>query len=308
MSERRAAQARRARPRAIAEADNATRRAAPVVRRPTHERAARSAGPKGASASGCGRPTTQPVALRLSCGGRRMKWEVVIGLETHAQLSTASKIFFGRVDGVRRRAESQASAVDIALPGVLPVLNRARSSARSDSASRSAEINLRSVFARKNYFYPDLPKGYQISQFEIPVVVGGAIAIASPARARSASRSRVRTSKRTRGSRLHEDFQRELDWHRPQPRRHAAPRNRLGARDAKLWRGGRVREDAARAGPLDRHMRRQHAGGQLPLRRQRVGAAGRRSDSSARAARSRTSTASASWNTRSNSRSSARSH
>ena len=112
-----------------------------------------------------------------------MSWEVVIGLETHAQLSTASKIFSGASTAFGAAPNAQASAVDIALPGVLPVLNKgAVDRAIRFGLAVGAAINRKSVFARKNYFYPDLPKGYQISQYEIPVVQGGSIAIVSPIR------------------------------------------------------------------------------------------------------------------------------
>ena len=112
-----------------------------------------------------------------------MKWEVVIGLETHTQLSTASKIFSGSSTAFGAAPNTQASAVDIALPGVLPVLNRGTvERAIRFGLAVGGTINTRSVFARKNYFYPDLPKGYQISQYEIPVVAGGFVAIVSPTR------------------------------------------------------------------------------------------------------------------------------
>src|SRR3954465_59026 len=112
-----------------------------------------------------------------------MQWEVVIGLETHAQLSTASKIFSGASTAFGAPANSQASAVDLALPGVLPVLNKgAVERAICFGLAIGATINRRSIFARKNYFYPDLPKGYQISQYELPIVQGGEIAIVSPTR------------------------------------------------------------------------------------------------------------------------------
>ncbi len=110
-------------------------------------------------------------------------WEVVIGLETHAQLSTVSKIFSGASTAFGAPPNSQASAVDIALPGVLPALNKgAVERAIRFGLAVGGSINKRSVFARKNYFYPDLPKGYQISQYEIPVVEGGSIAVVSPTR------------------------------------------------------------------------------------------------------------------------------
>jgi aspartyl-tRNA(Asn)/glutamyl-tRNA(Gln) amidotransferase subunit B len=105
-------------------------------------------------------------------------WEIVIGLETHAQLNTASKIFSGASTAFGAAPNSQACAVDIALPGVLPVLNRgAVERAIRFGLAVGGKIAPRSVFARKNYFYPDLPKGYQISQYELPVVSGGGLAI-----------------------------------------------------------------------------------------------------------------------------------
>ena len=105
-----------------------------------------------------------------------MTWEVVIGLETHAQLSTASKIFSGASTAFGAEPNTQASVIDLALPGVLPVLNEgAVERAIRFGLAVGATIAPHSIFARKNYFYPDLPKGYQISQYEIPVVQGGAI-------------------------------------------------------------------------------------------------------------------------------------
>jgi len=107
-----------------------------------------------------------------------MEWEVVIGLETHAQLQTQSKIFSGASTRFGAQPNTQACAVDLALPGVLPVLNRqAVEHAICFGLAVGAKISPASIFARKNYFYPDLPKGYQISQMEIPVVVGGQVEI-----------------------------------------------------------------------------------------------------------------------------------
>ena len=109
---------------------------------------------------------------------REAQWEVVIGLETHAQLQTKSKIFSGSSIAFGAEPNMQANAVDIALPGVLPVLNReAVVCAIKFGLAVGAAIAPRSIFARKNYFYPDLPKGYQISQFETPVVAGGGLSI-----------------------------------------------------------------------------------------------------------------------------------
>jgi aspartyl-tRNA(Asn)/glutamyl-tRNA(Gln) amidotransferase subunit B len=111
-----------------------------------------------------------------------MQWETVIGLETHAQLSTKSKMFSGAATAFGAAPNTQACAVDIALPGVLPVVNReavakAVRFGLAVNENTAVNINRRSVFARKNYFYPDLPKGYQISQYETPIVKGGSITI-----------------------------------------------------------------------------------------------------------------------------------
>ena len=110
-----------------------------------------------------------------------MEWEVVIGLETHAQLKTKTKIFSGASTAYGAEPNTQACEVSTALPGVLPVLNKeAVECAIKFGLAIDAEIPKRSVFSRKNYFYPDLPKGYQISQFELPVVGKGEVTIQVP--------------------------------------------------------------------------------------------------------------------------------
>jgi aspartyl-tRNA(Asn)/glutamyl-tRNA(Gln) amidotransferase subunit B len=107
-----------------------------------------------------------------------MSWEIVVGIETHAQLRTKSKIFSGASTAFGAPPNTQASAVDIALPGTLPVLNRAAvEHAIRFGLAVNGTINRRSIFARKNYFYPDLPKGYQISQYEVPIVQGGSVSV-----------------------------------------------------------------------------------------------------------------------------------
>src|SRR5258708_23757982 len=107
-----------------------------------------------------------------------MTWEIVIGLETHAQLTTASKIFSGASTAFGAPPNTQASAIDLAMPGTLPVLNRgAVERAIRFGLAVGGKIAPSSVFERKNYFYPDLPKGYQISQYAQPVVSGGGLAI-----------------------------------------------------------------------------------------------------------------------------------
>jgi len=107
-----------------------------------------------------------------------MQWEVVIGLEIHAQLATRSKIFSGASTAFGAVPNTQACAVDLGLPGVLPVLNEeAVRMAAKFGLAIGAEVAHKSVFARKNYFYPDLPKGYQISQFELPIIKAGKVSI-----------------------------------------------------------------------------------------------------------------------------------
>jgi len=135
-----------------------------------------------------------------------VKWETVIGLETHAQLSTASKIFSGASTAFGASPNTQACAVDIALPGVLPVLNRgAVERALRFGLAVGARINRRSVFARKNYFYPDLPKGYQISQYEQPIVEGGALVIRVDGAEKTVRLTRAHLEEDA-GKSLHEDF------------------------------------------------------------------------------------------------------
>jgi len=103
-------------------------------------------------------------------------WEIVVGIETHAQLATRSKMFSGASTAFGAAPNTQASAVDIALPGTLPVANaKAVEHAIRFGLAVKGQINRRSIFARKNYFYPDLPKGYQISQYELPIVAGGEV-------------------------------------------------------------------------------------------------------------------------------------
>ena len=140
-----------------------------------------------------------------------MKWETVIGLETHAQLSTKSKIFSGASTAFGAAPNTQACAVDIALPGVLPVLNReavakAVRFGLAVNGNTAVNINRRSIFARKNYFYPDLPKGYQISQYETPIVKGGEISIVSPARGEITVRLTRAHLEEDAGKSLHEEF------------------------------------------------------------------------------------------------------
>ncbi len=135
-----------------------------------------------------------------------MTWEVVIGLETHAQLSTQSKIFSGASTAFGAAPNTQASVVDVALPGSLPVLNKgAVERAIRFGLAIGATINRQSIFARKNYFYPDLPKGYQISQFELPVVQGGSLSIPTKDGVKIVRLTRAHLEEDA-GKSLHEDF------------------------------------------------------------------------------------------------------
>jgi aspartyl-tRNA(Asn)/glutamyl-tRNA(Gln) amidotransferase subunit B len=135
-----------------------------------------------------------------------MQWEVVIGLETHAQLSTVSKIFSGAPTAFGAEPNTQACGVDIALPGVLPVLNTgAVERAIRFGLAVGAAINSPSIFARKNYFYPDLPKGYQISQYERPIVEGGTLTIQVGDTAKTVRLTRAHLEEDA-GKSLHEDF------------------------------------------------------------------------------------------------------
>ncbi len=134
------------------------------------------------------------------------QWEVVIGLETHAQLATQSKIFSGSATAFGAAPNTQASPVDLALPGVLPVLNKgAVECAVKFGLAVGAKIAERSIFARKNYFYPDLPKGYQISQYEIPVVQGGGLSIMVDGTEKFIELTRAHLEEDA-GKSLHEDF------------------------------------------------------------------------------------------------------
>jgi aspartyl-tRNA(Asn)/glutamyl-tRNA(Gln) amidotransferase subunit B len=133
-------------------------------------------------------------------------WEVVIGLETHAQLSTVSKIFSGASTAFGAAPNTQACAVDLALPGSLPVANRgAVERAIRFGLAVGAKIAPLSIFARKNYFYPDLPKGYQISQYEIPVVQGGTVDIAFGEQTKTVHLTRAHLEEDA-GKSLHEDY------------------------------------------------------------------------------------------------------
>ena len=135
-----------------------------------------------------------------------MEWETVIGLEVHVQLLTRSKLFSGAAAQYGAEPNTQACAVDLALPGVLPVMNReAARMATKLGLAIGATVSPRSVFARKNYFYPDLPKGYQISQYELPVVQKGTLRIEVDGQEKIVGITRAHLEEDA-GKSLHEDF------------------------------------------------------------------------------------------------------
>lgn len=136
-----------------------------------------------------------------------MQWEAVIGLEIHAQLSTKSKIFSGSSTEFGSAPNTQANAVDLGLPGVLPVLNKGVvARAVKFALATNAEIGRKSVFARKNYFYPDLPKGYQISQMDLPIVGKGEIDIELDNGEKKSVRLTRAHLEEDAGKSLHEDY------------------------------------------------------------------------------------------------------
>jgi aspartyl-tRNA(Asn)/glutamyl-tRNA(Gln) amidotransferase subunit B len=140
-------------------------------------------------------------------GKHFMQWEVVIGLEIHAQLATKSKIFSGAATAYGAPPNTQACAVDLGMPGVLPVLNQeAVRMAAKFGLAVGANVAPRSVFARKNYFYPDLPKGYQISQYELPVVEKGTVEIDLEDGSRKTIGITRAHLEEDAGKSLHEDF------------------------------------------------------------------------------------------------------
>jgi aspartyl-tRNA(Asn)/glutamyl-tRNA(Gln) amidotransferase subunit B len=136
-----------------------------------------------------------------------MQWETVIGLEVHAQLATQSKIFSAAATAYGAEPNTQACAIDLGMPGVLPVLNaEAVRMAVKFGMAIGAYITPRSVFARKNYFYPDLPKGYQISQYDLPVVGKGQLNILVDGEEKTVGITRAHLEEDA-GKSLHEDFQ-----------------------------------------------------------------------------------------------------
>ncbi len=236
-----------------------------------------------------------------------MQWETVIGLEIHTQLATESKIFSGASTAFGAEPNTQACAVDLGLPGVLPVLNLgAVQRAVRFGRAIDAEIAPRSIFARKNYFYPDLPKGYQISQYELPVVGKGQVEIVlDDGSVKTVGVTRAHLEEDA-GKSLHEDFHglTGIDLNRAgTPLLEIVSEPDMRSPEEAVAYARKIHQ----TGALDRHQRRQHAGGLVPRATPTSRCGPRASRSSAPAPRSRTSTPSVSCRRPSSSRSSARS-
>ena len=207
-----------------------------------------------------------------------MTWEMVVGLEVHVQLRTRTKMFCGCSTAFGDAPNTNICPVCLGLPGALPVLNaEAVRLATRAALALGCTVHERSVFARKNYFYPDLPKGYQISQFDQPLATDGERARSSRP---SAAGSRSASSAAAHGGGRRQVAARpraRADRGRPQPRRRAARRDRERARHADR-RPRRAPTSRAEADPaLHRRQRLQHGGGQPARRRERLGPAPGRS-------------------------------
>ncbi len=198
------------------------------------------------------------------------KYEPVIGLEVHVQLSTRTKIFCGCPTSFGAPPNTNVCPVCLGLPGALPVLSRqAVELGIEASLALHCTVNPKSIFARKNYFYPDLPKGYQISQYDQPLAEHGYVEIVV-GRREKAHRHHPRAYGRRRGKehpRRVQGFQ-PLHLRRPQSQWHASCRDRNRARYSQLRRGVRVPDRAQTDPPIRRHLQLRYGEGAPPLRRQ----------------------------------------
>ena len=199
------------------------------------------------------------------------RYEAVVGLEVHVQLATATKIFCGCPTGFGAPPNTNVCPVCLGLPGALPVLNRAAVElAIKGALALHCRIRPHSRFARKNYFYPDLPKGYQISQYDEPFAERGYVDIAVDGVAKRIGVTRVHMEDDA-GKSIHEGFKDSapLFLRRPQSQRHAADRNRQRARYAQLRRGLRLSGRGEAGARIHRGIELRYGEGPSALRCQR---------------------------------------
>ena len=197
-------------------------------------------------------------------------WEMVIGLEVHAQVTSNSKLFSGASTEFGGEPNSHVSLVDAAMPGMLPVINEeCVAQAVRTGLGLNAQINLRSVFDRKNYFYPDLPQGYQISQYKSPIVGEGEVMVELAGGEKRHRRHRAAASgagRRQVAARPEPD----AVVRRPQPLRRRPDGDRLQARHPLVRAGQGLCDKTALDPALSRHLRRRHGEGHPARRRQRL--------------------------------------
>ena len=204
-------------------------------------------------------------------------WEVIIGMEVHAQVTSEAKLFSGASTAFGAAPNANVSLVDAAMPGMLPVINEecVRQAIRTGLGLK-AQINHKSVFDRKNYFYPDLPQGYQISQFKQPIVGEGTVTVSvGPDREGQFRGHRGRHRAAASGAGRRQVDARPASDHvlcRSQPLRRGADGDRVEAGHALVRRGQGLSDQAAHHRALSRHLRRQHGRRLDARRRQRLGA------------------------------------
>ena len=218
-----------------------------------------------------------PVKPSKLIKGATGDWEMVIGLEVHAQVTSNSKLFSGASTEFGGEPNSHVSLVDAAMPGMLPVINEecVRQAVRTGLGLK-AQINLRSVFDRKNYFYPDLPQGYQISQYKSPIVGEGEVVVELEGGESVTVGIERLHLEQDAGKSLHDQHSDHVA-RRPQPLRRRADGDRLQARHALVRTGEGLCDEAALDPALSRHLRRRHGEGHAARRRQCLGAQARRS-------------------------------
>ena len=208
--------------------------------------------------------------------GETGPWEVVIGMEVHAQVTSNAKLFSGASTEFGGEPNSHVSLVDAAMPGMLPVINEGCiAQAIRTGLGLKAKINLNSVFDRKNYFYPDLPQGYQISQYKSPIVGEGEVIVDLLSGERVDGRHRAAASRAGRGQEPARPAP-AIFLCRSQPLGRGADGDRVEAGFALVRAGARLCHQAPHHPALSRHLRRQYGAGLAARRRQCLGAPARR--------------------------------